>query len=97
MGWDSRRWLVHSIATYYDLRTWSVTVGDPARREAMSGSNVLLRIPWTRRVLLVVRARTMCLVLLRVRMAWLGRRLFCLDLCGAWFKYLGFNERVPRS
>ena len=37
MGWDSRRWLVHSIATYYDLRTWSVTVGDPARREAYVG------------------------------------------------------------
>ena len=32
-----RRWLVHSIATYYDLRTWSVTVGDPARREAYVG------------------------------------------------------------
>lgn len=33
----SRRWLVHSIATYYGLRTWSVTVGDPARREAYVG------------------------------------------------------------
>ncbi|MCJ1284489.1 hypothetical protein MMC26_003821 [Xylographa opegraphella] len=31
------RWLVHSIATYYDLKTWSVTVGDPARREAYVG------------------------------------------------------------
>jgi len=31
------RWLVHSIATYYDLQTWSVTVGDPARREAYVG------------------------------------------------------------
>jgi len=31
------RWLVHSIATYYGLRTWSVTVGDPARREAYIG------------------------------------------------------------
>lgn len=31
------RWLVHSIATYYGLRTWSVTVGDPARREAYVG------------------------------------------------------------
>ncbi|KAL9104786.1 MAG: hypothetical protein Q9187_008861, partial [Circinaria calcarea] len=31
------RWLVHSIASYYDLRTWSVTVGDPARREAYVG------------------------------------------------------------
>ena len=33
----SRRWLVHSIASYYGLRTWSVTVGDPARREAYVG------------------------------------------------------------
>lgn len=33
----SRRWLVHSIATYYDLHTWSVTVGHPARREAYVG------------------------------------------------------------
>ncbi|MCJ1409652.1 hypothetical protein MMC19_003734 [Ptychographa xylographoides] len=32
------RWLVHSIATYYDLRTWSVTVGDPARREASTNA-----------------------------------------------------------
>lgn len=32
-----RRWLVHSIASYYGLRTWSVTVGDPARREAYVG------------------------------------------------------------
>ncbi|KAL8967059.1 MAG: hypothetical protein Q9183_003090 [Haloplaca sp. 2 TL-2023] len=31
------RWLVHSIATYYDLHTWSVTVGHPARREAYIG------------------------------------------------------------
>jgi len=31
------RWLVHSIATYYDLQTWSVTKGDPARREAYVG------------------------------------------------------------
>lgn len=31
------RWLVHSIATYYGLRTWSRTVGDPARREAYVG------------------------------------------------------------
>ena len=34
---DHRRWLVHSIATYYGLRTWSKTVGDPARREAYVG------------------------------------------------------------
>lgn len=31
------RWLVHSIASYYGLRTWSITVGDPARREAYVG------------------------------------------------------------
>jgi len=35
------RWLVHSIGTYYGLRTWSVTVGDPARREAYVGINDL--------------------------------------------------------
>ena len=38
--WDLlwfRRWLVHSIASYYGLRTWSITVGDPARREAYVG------------------------------------------------------------
>lgn len=39
--WDANmtfsRWLVHSIATYYGLCTWSVTVGDPARREAYVG------------------------------------------------------------
>ena len=28
------RWLVHSIGVYYGLKTWSITVGDPARREA---------------------------------------------------------------
>ena len=33
------RWLVHNIASYYGLRTWSVTVGDPARREAYVGIN----------------------------------------------------------
>lgn len=33
----SSRWLVHSIGTYYDLRTWSITTGDPARREAYVG------------------------------------------------------------
>jgi hypothetical protein len=31
------RWLVHHLGTYYGLRTWSVTVGDPARREAYVG------------------------------------------------------------
>ena len=28
---------MHSLGTYYGLRTWSVTVGDPARREAYVG------------------------------------------------------------
>lgn len=32
-----RRWLVHHIGNYYGLQTWSVTVGDPARREAYVG------------------------------------------------------------
>jgi hypothetical protein len=31
------RWLVHHIGTYYGLETWSVTVGNPARREAYIG------------------------------------------------------------
>ncbi|OCK86012.1 hypothetical protein K432DRAFT_377109 [Lepidopterella palustris CBS 459.81] len=31
------RWLVHHIGSYYGLRTWSVTVGNPARREAYVG------------------------------------------------------------
>jgi hypothetical protein len=31
------RWLVHSIGQYYGLETWSVTVGNPARREAYVG------------------------------------------------------------
>jgi hypothetical protein len=31
------RWLLHSIANYYGLRTWSVTVGNPARRIAYVG------------------------------------------------------------
>jgi hypothetical protein len=29
-----RRYLVHAIGTYYGLKTWSVTTGSPARREA---------------------------------------------------------------
>ena len=29
-----RRWLVHQIALYYGLETWSRTIGHPARREA---------------------------------------------------------------
>jgi hypothetical protein len=33
----TRRWLVHSIGQYYGLNTWSITVGDPARREAYVG------------------------------------------------------------
>jgi hypothetical protein len=32
-----RRWLVHSIAAYYGLSSRSVTVGNPARREAYVG------------------------------------------------------------
>lgn len=36
----SRRYLVHSIAAYYGLQTWSVTTGDPARREAYVGLKV---------------------------------------------------------
>ena len=31
------RWMVHAIGQYYGLDTWSVTVGDPARREAYVG------------------------------------------------------------
>ncbi|KAK5139737.1 hypothetical protein LTR04_003362 [Oleoguttula sp. CCFEE 6159] len=41
------RWLVHSIATYYNLKTWSITTGDPARREAYVG---LKDLPKTGRV-----------------------------------------------
>ncbi|EED18304.1 conserved hypothetical protein [Talaromyces stipitatus ATCC 10500] len=33
------RWLVHSIATYYGLYTWSVTSGSPERRQAYVGLN----------------------------------------------------------
>jgi hypothetical protein len=33
----ARRWLVHSIGQYYGLNTWSITVGNPARREAYVG------------------------------------------------------------
>ncbi|KAK2865268.1 hypothetical protein FQN49_003740 [Arthroderma sp. PD_2] len=35
------RWLVHSLASYYGLRTWSVTVGNPPRREAYVGIDEL--------------------------------------------------------
>jgi hypothetical protein len=31
------RWLVHSIGQYYGLRTWSVSRGNPVRREAYVG------------------------------------------------------------
>ncbi|EMC93243.1 hypothetical protein BAUCODRAFT_36916 [Baudoinia panamericana UAMH 10762] len=34
------RYLVHSIAVYYGLQTWSITTGDPARREAYVGLKV---------------------------------------------------------
>ncbi|KAK4554609.1 hypothetical protein LTR86_008464 [Recurvomyces mirabilis] len=40
------RYLVHSIAAYYGLQTWSVTTGNPARREAYVG---LKLDPQTRR------------------------------------------------
>ncbi|KAK5108005.1 hypothetical protein LTR62_008899 [Meristemomyces frigidus] len=40
------RYLVHSIATYYGLQTWSITTGNPARREAYVG---LKLDPMTRR------------------------------------------------
>ncbi|PPJ49650.1 hypothetical protein CBER1_02158 [Cercospora berteroae] len=40
------RYLVHSIASYYGLKTWSVTTGSPARREAYVGLKV---DPTTRR------------------------------------------------
>ena len=33
----NRRWLVHSIAVYYGLSSRSITVGNPARREAYVG------------------------------------------------------------
>ncbi|KAF3480788.1 uncharacterized protein GIQ15_06135 [Arthroderma uncinatum] len=36
-GRKQQRWLVHSLASYYGLRTWSVTVGNPPRREAYVG------------------------------------------------------------
>jgi len=36
-GASFARWLVHSLGDYYGLRTWSVTVGNPARREAYVG------------------------------------------------------------
>ena len=39
------RWLVHSIATYYGLETWSVTTGEPARREAYIGLKGQPRLP----------------------------------------------------
>jgi len=31
------RWLVHNLGLYYGLETWSVTVGNPPRREAYVG------------------------------------------------------------
>jgi hypothetical protein len=40
------RYLVHSIAQYYGLSTWSITTGTPARREAYVG---LKLDPTTRR------------------------------------------------
>lgn len=43
----SRRYLVHSIATYYGLHSWSVSRDNPARREAYVG---LKHDPSTRRL-----------------------------------------------
>lgn len=40
-----RRYLVHSIAQYYGLNTWSVTRGYPARREAYVGLDPKTRKP----------------------------------------------------
>lgn len=37
VGGSFGRWLVHHIGVYYGLNTWSITVGDPARREAYIG------------------------------------------------------------
>jgi hypothetical protein len=37
VGGSFGRWLVHHIGVYYGLHTWSVTVGNPARREAYIG------------------------------------------------------------
>jgi hypothetical protein len=37
VGGSFGRWLVHHIGVYYGLQTWSVTVGNPARREAYIG------------------------------------------------------------
>ena len=37
------RWLVHHIGVYYGLTTWSVTVGEPARREAYIGIKDAMR------------------------------------------------------
>ncbi|PVI04501.1 hypothetical protein DM02DRAFT_179391 [Periconia macrospinosa] len=37
LGGSFGRWLVHHIGVYYGLKTWSITVGDPARREAYIG------------------------------------------------------------
>ncbi|KAH9868853.1 hypothetical protein J1614_007928 [Plenodomus biglobosus] len=37
VGGSFGRWLVHHIGLYYGLNTWSVTVGNPARREAYIG------------------------------------------------------------
>lgn len=36
-GGSFGRWLVHHIGVYYGLKTWSITVGNPARREAYIG------------------------------------------------------------
>lgn len=37
VGGSFGRWLVHHIGVYYGLNTWSITKGNPARREAYIG------------------------------------------------------------
>ena len=41
------RWLVHSIASYYGLKSWSITTGNPARRVAYVGLKKDSRKPST--------------------------------------------------
>jgi hypothetical protein len=40
-----RRWLVHSIAAYYGLQSWSVTEGNPAVRYAYVAKTQEVRVP----------------------------------------------------
>ena len=43
VGGSFGRWLVHHIGVYYGLKTWSVTVGNPARREGLAQSRCCQR------------------------------------------------------